>query len=141
MKTLFFITLFSVSFVNAHIDEGTWKGSVRDGVDCYMDVGAQSFEGGLHHPLAERIEIKIGSTIYSVRHPHSIDSVTGKITFNHDLFEGVVPTKTGAFAVQIKMVHSVDFEGPASFSVMEHNWKTGSVELVHCDNLKKVDAH
>lgn len=139
MKQLFLITLLTSIFAQAHIEEGTWKGSVREGVDCFMDAGAQTFEGGLRHPLAERIEIKIGNTTYSVHHPYSIDATTGQVAFNHDLFEGVVPTKTGAYALQIKMVHTEEFEGPASFSVMEHNWKTGAIELVQCNNLKKVD--
>ena len=139
MKTIFLITTLIAIFAQAHIEEGTWKGTVRDGVNCFMDAGKQTFEGGLHHPLAERIEVKIGNTFYSVHHPYAIDAATGKVSFNHDLFEGVVPTKTGAFAVQIKMIHSDDFEGPASFSVMEHNWKTGTTELVQCNDLKKVD--
>lgn len=139
MKAIFLVTLLTAIFANAHIDEGTWKGVVREGVNCFMDAGKQSFEGGLRHPLAERIEIKIGTTTYSVQHPRAIDAITGQVSFNHDLFEGVVPTATGAFAVQIKMVHTEEFEGPASFSVMEHNWKTGAVELVQCNDLKKVD--
>ncbi len=139
MKKLIVILFFTAVSANAHIEQGTWKGVVRDGVNCFMDAGLQTFEGGLRHPLAERIEIKIGNTNYTVRHPYSMDVATGKISFNHDLFEGVVPTATGAFALQIKMIHSADFEGPGSFSVMEHNWKTGAVELVQCNELKKVD--
>lgn len=137
MKIFALIALFPL-FTFAHIEKGTWKGSVREGVDCYMDAGDQTFVDGLHHPLNERIQIKVGLTEYSVRHPYSIDAKTGTIGFNHDLFEGVVATATGAYAIQINMIHSADFEAPGSFSVMEHDWKTGFKELVVCKSLKKV---
>jgi len=137
-----FFALISILFpliASAHIEKGTWKGSVREGVDCYMDAGDQSFVDGVHHPLNERIQVKVGAIEYVVHHPYSIDATTGTIDFNHDLFEGVVATPTGAYAIQINMIHSEDFEGPAGFSVMEHNWKTGFKELVICKSLKKVN--
>lgn len=130
--------VFSLTAV-AHIEEGTWKGVVSADANCFMDAGAQTFENNLHHPLNERISVKIGSTTYSVHHPYSINAKDGSVSFNHDLFEGVVPTETGAFAVQIKMAHTASFEGPVSFVVMEHNWKTGAKEVVNCSDLKKVN--
>ena len=138
-KIVFVLATMSSLILNADIEKGTWKGTVREGVDCFIDAGEQTFEGGLHHPLSERIDIKIGQTHYSVHHPYSIDPEKGAVKFNHDLFEGVVPTATGAYAVQINMVHSDEFDGPSSFSVMEHNWKTGDIELVKCLSLKKVN--
>lgn len=137
-KILVFISVLFPLITTAHIEKGTWKGSVREGVDCFMDVGDQSFVDGIHHPLNERIQIKVGAIDYVVRHPYSIDVTTGTIDFNHDLFEGVFATSTGAYAIQINMIHTEDFEGPASFSVMEHNWKTDFKELVVCKSLKKV---
>jgi hypothetical protein len=138
-KLIFILTALAASILNAHIEKGTWKGNVREGVDCFMEAGEQTFDGGLRHPLNERIEIKIGKTNYSVRHPYSIDTEHGVVNFNHDLFEGVVPTATGAYAVQINMIHTDEFEGPGSFSVMEHDWNAGTSELVKCLSLKKVD--
>lgn len=138
MKFLIFTCFVFPLLAMAHIEKGTWKGSVREGVDCFMDAGEQSFVDGIHHPLNERIQIKVGAIDYVVRHPYLIDTQTGTIDFNHDLFEGVFATPTGAYAIQIKMLHSPNFEGPESFSVMEHNWKTGFKELVVCQALKKV---
>lgn len=139
MKTLLvaFAALMSLS-AYAHIDQGIWKGVVSPSADCFMEVGAQIFENNLPHPLNERIKIKVGSTDYLIRHPYSINATSGEVSFNHDLFEGVVATKTGAFALVIKMAHTDEFEGPVEFSVMEHNWKTGNKELVHCKELKLV---
>jgi hypothetical protein len=140
MKSLILVatTLLSISAF-AHIEPGTWKGVVSADANCFMDVGAQTFENNLPHPLNERIAITVGSTTYSVRHPYSMNTGDGTVSFNHDLFEGVVATSTGAYAIQIKMAHTADFEGPLSLSVMEHNWKTGDKEVVNCDQLKKVN--
>lgn len=139
MKLLVGLTLLLFSFsVLAHIEPGTWKGIVSADANCFMDVGAQTFENGMPHPLNERIAITVGSTTYSVRHPYAMNPADGTVSFNHDLFEGVVATATGAFAIQIKMAHTAEFEGPVSLSVMEHNWKTGDKEVVNCTDLKKV---
>lgn len=138
MKLLALIAVLFPLVATAHIAKGTWKGSVREDVDCFLDSGDQSFVDDIHHPLNERIQIQVGQINYVVHHPYSIDVTNGRVDFNHDLFEGVVATATGAFAIQIKMIHSEAFEGPESFSVMEDNWKTGENELVVCKDLKKV---
>lgn len=139
MKNLFLSLIILPIIAQAHIEPGTWKGTVNENANCFMEVGAQTYEGGLKHPLNERISITIGSINYSVRHPYSIDTTTGEVGFNHDLFEAVVPTKTGAYALQIKMIHTDEFEGPSSLSVMEHNWKNDQKEIVNCHDLKKVN--
>ncbi len=136
---LVLITLFLPFLALGHIEKGTWKGSVREGVDCFMDVGDQSFLDDIHHHLNERIQVKVGAIEYMVKHPYSIDTKTGTIDFNHDIFEGVVATPTGAYGIQINFVQSDNFEGPSGFSVMEHDWKTGFKEIVICNSLKKVD--
>lgn len=140
MKNLLALTALLISTsAFAHIEPGTWKGVVSADANCFMEVGSQTFLNGLAHPLNERIEITVGHTKYSVHHPYVINAADGTVAFNHDLFEDVVPTATGAFAIQIKMAHTADFEGPVALSVMEHNWKTGAKELVKCDQLKKVN--
>lgn len=140
MKLILLSTIALLSFAaSAHIEPGTWKGTVSSEANCFMEVGEQTFENNTANPLNERIQITIGSTSYSVRHPYQIDAVKGTVTYNHDMFEAVTPTKTGAFALQIHMEHSENYEGPTSMSVMEHDWKTGFREVVNCSNLKKVN--
>jgi hypothetical protein len=139
MKAIITIALLSFSFSTfANIEAGTWRGVVAENANCFMEVGAQTFENNLPNPLNERIAITIGNTTYSVRHPYSINPGNGTISFNHDLFEGIVATATGAYALQIKMIHTADYEGPSSLSVMEHDWATGFSEVVSCNQLKKV---
>ncbi len=136
--TVLILSILASAAAMAHIEPGVWKGSVSSSADCFMEVGAQTFENNLKHPLNERIQIKIGSTDYSVRHPYSINAATGEVGFNHDLFEAVAPTKTGSYALVIQMAHTDEFEGPTSFDVMEHNWKSGAIEVVHCKDIKHV---
>jgi hypothetical protein len=140
MKSILFLTatLMSLS-LSAHIEPGTWKGTISPEADCFFEVGAQTFENNMQHPLNERIQITIGSTSYSIRHPYQINPIDGSVTYNHDLFEAVTPTANGAYALQIHMEHSESYEGPTSLSVMEHNWKTGFKEVLNCSNLKKVN--
>lgn len=138
MKNIFLTFALFSTLANAHIEPGTWKGIINSQAVCFMDVGDQTFENDLKHPLNERISIKIGAITYSVRHPYSINTKSGEVGFNHDLFEAVVPTATGAYALQIKMAHTENYEGPTSLSVMEHNWKTGDKEIVNCHDLKLV---
>lgn len=139
MKFFIFATVLFPVIASAHIDKGTWKGVARDGVECSMFVGDQTFVDNFPHPLNERISVKVGDIAYVVHHPYVINAADGSVDFNHDLFEGVVANKNGASAIQVKMIHSEDFEGPASFSVMNHNWRTGEKELLECGSLKKVD--
>jgi hypothetical protein len=138
MKKLLIALTILPTFASAHIIPGTWKGVTSNNTNCFMEVGAQTFENNLKHPLNERIAITIGSVTYSIHHPYSINANEGSVSFNHDLFEAVVPTNTGAYALQIKMAHTDDYEGPTSLSVMEHNWKTNTKEIFNCNELKIV---
>lgn len=137
------LIIFTLSFILnltafAHIEKGTWKGIISETANCFMEVEETSFNNGIKNPLNERISIKIGNTHYSVKHPYIIDTNSGHVSFNHDLFEDVVPTEFGAFALQIEMIHASSFEGPKSYYVMEHNWQTGDKEVIHCKDLKLV---
>lgn len=135
---LIFLVLATSHKVLAHIEKGTWRGEVSESAHCFMDVGETLFINNIANPLNERIEIKIGQTQYQVRHPYQMDVETGTISVNHDFFEDVVPTSTGAFALQIKVAHAPTYDAPESLVVMEHDWQTGFKEVVTCKNFKKV---
>lgn len=140
MKTILCTLVFAFSMTaHSHIEKGTWRGDVSANAFCFMEVGDTTFINNIKNPLNERIAIQIGQTQYSVKHPHSVDFVSGTISFNHDVFEDVVPTATGAYALQIKMSHNSQGSAPESLSVMEHDWKSGFKEVVACKNLIKVD--
>jgi hypothetical protein len=137
MKTVpFFASVLFAFNSYAHIDQGVWNGTTKTGAPCFMTVGPQTFEGNMPHPLNERIAIKVGQAQFSVHHPAVIDAKTATASFNHDLFEGVLATQTGAMAVVIEMSHTPEFEGPTKFTGIENNWKTGQKNSYECSNLK-----
>ncbi|HVK61973.1 MAG TPA: hypothetical protein VM432_10500 [Bdellovibrionales bacterium] len=128
-------SFFSFSAL-AHMEPGTHKGTTNKGTECSMLVGKMIFENGMHHPLTERVEVTVGSDKFMVGHPAVIDAATATASFNHDLFQAVLPTSTGAKALVITMVHSDEFEGPADFTFIENNWQTGEKTSIVCTGLK-----
>lgn len=131
------VTLASLTAF-AHVEPGTYVGKTAEGKDCSMIAGRTYFAGELRHPLNERVELTVEGTLFLVGHPSVIDSAKGEVGFNHDLFQGVVPTKTGAQALEVVMEHSEIFEGPKSYTFMDSKWRTGESAAIKCDNLKIV---
>ena len=140
MKNLFaaLFAFIAATPAFAHIEPGTWTGKSAAGQECSMVVYEQTFERDMHHPLNERIRVKIGAEEFKIYHPRSIDTSKNVVNFNHDLFEGVSPTTTGSNALVIEMVHTEEFEGPSGYRWIEHNWKTKSSRAITCLNLKHV---
>ena len=138
MKRIALALIFMSTAALAHVEPGTYLGTTPEGHQCVMTAEATYFENNQRHPLNERIKITVGSRTFTVAHPSVIDSSKGTVGFNHDLFQGVVPTATGAAALEIAMEHSETFEGPRSFIVMEDFWRDKRRESMKCDNLKHV---
>ncbi|RYZ75277.1 MAG: hypothetical protein EOP05_08245 [Proteobacteria bacterium] len=119
----------------AHVEPGTHTGTTAAGTACSMVAGVTYFENNAHHPLNERIKITVDGTEFTVGHPPIIDADSDVVFFNHDLFQGIVPTATGAKALIVDMIHSEEKEGPVRFKVIENFWKTGKKESVVCEAL------
>lgn len=135
--TLTILNLFS-NTASAHVEPGTFSGKTPDGTDCFMVAGKTEFIDGLKHPLNERIPMTVGTMKFTVNHPTKIDSSKGTVTFDHDLFQGLLATKTGANAIEIVMEHSGTYEGPRSFTVMEDSWAAKKQVTFKCLDLKHV---
>lgn len=131
-------SLFAATAALAHVEQGTYKGTTADGKPCSMAAGAQYFEKNMPHPLNERIPVTVDGTAYVVGHPPIIDSQTSLVFFNHDLFQGLFPTTTGAKALEIEMVHTAEFEGPRSFTVIENFWREKKKVSYRCNDIKIV---
>lgn len=136
MKALFVFALLFSNAALAHIEEGTWVGATADGQTCEMTAGAQYFENNLHHPLNERIPLEVNGVKFVVGHPAVVDAEKAVAAFNHDLFQGVVATPTGANAVVVTMVHTESEEGPKNFTFITHNYKTGERKAVLCEGIR-----
>lgn len=138
MKTVLIslISLVSISAL-AHIEPGVYVGATADGLACEMTAGTNYFLENKAHPLNERIEITYAGEKYIVQHPPTIEEATSTVYFNHDAFHGVLATDKGGKAMIIHMQHTADAEGPASFTAIDHQWKSGSKVTVACLNIKK----
>lgn len=135
--TILFAFIFSGLSAFAHIEPGIYKGQTADGKTCEMTAGDNYFLDQTPHPLNERIEIMFDGAKYVVQHPPMIDEMTTSVYFNHDAFHGVLATPTGGKALVIHMVHTEAFQGPVSFTAMDHQWKTGQKASLTCLNIKK----
>lgn len=122
--------------VQAHIEEGPHLGKTPTGEICEMNAGKQTFVDNMPHPLNERIQVEINGVQFSLQHPPVINAAQGIASFNHDQFQAVTANKAGANAVIVEMAHTPDFEGPTSFTFVDHNWKTGEKKSISC----KLDA-
>ena len=137
MKTI--LTIASLLFATqaqAHIEPGTWMGKTDAGADCGFLAGAAYFEPNVQHPLNERIKVQIGNDLFVMQHPPVVDAATSTAYFNHDVFQGVLATKTGARALIISMVHTAAQEGPSAFQLIDHSWSSNTKQSVICRNLK-----
>lgn len=137
LMKLFIITLLGLftSSSFAHVEEGKYTGKLTDGSECSFESLGTSFENNTPHPLNERVQIKFNGVEYTLSHPAVVNSSTGEVSFNHDLLQSVVPTKKGAQAFIIHMIHTPEKEGPASFEFLTHEWKANLKTSIICNDL------
>lgn len=138
MKCLAALSLLLSSAAFAHIDAGTYKGKTADGKDCSFMSGPTYFEKNTPHPLNERIAITIDGKTFVVGHPPVVNAKEAVAFFDHDHFQGILPTPTGAEAVEIEMVHSAEYEGPKSLTWIGNEWREQKRASFRCENLEFV---
>lgn len=117
---------------NAGLAQGVWIGKTASGQPCQMTAGVTYFENNVQHPLNERIKISIGADEFLVGHPPVVDRKQNIAFFNHDAFQGVLATPTGAKALIIDMQHTSLQEGPVGFDIIQHAWKTKQRSVIQC---------
>lgn len=124
--------VFSLEVAQARVEPGSHKGKSSDGTDCEMVAGKTYFDKNVRHPLNERIEIQVNGEAFVIQHPPVISVEDKSAFFDHDQFHGVLPTKTGAKALVLKMEHSNSFEGPSEFYVITHEYKSDVRTILNC---------
>lgn len=135
ISTLFLSTLTTFQ-AQAHIEPGTWMGKTDSQADCGFLVGAGYFEPNTPHPLHERIRVQMGNTVFTLQHPPVVDAASATAFFNHDQFQAINATSTGATAIVVKMEHTPTYEGPTEFTVIDHEWKSNKRTAVTCKNIR-----
>ena len=111
----------------AHLKVGTYQG--RDqatGEPCAVRIQSVDFEGGLRHPLNERVTIQRGDQIWVLRHPVQIDQALGRVGFSGASLEGSRGIPSGGEGFVITMSHEEGNEGPQEFLMIRHHYRDSS---------------
>ncbi|MES3038983.1 MAG: hypothetical protein V4736_13840 [Bdellovibrionota bacterium] len=132
---IFFATLVMSATACAHMELGTYVGKTADGQACQMTVEKVYYENDVKHPLNERVAITVNNEKYLVGHPPVISVSEILASFDHDQFQGILPTATGAKALVVKMEHTPTFEGPSAFNLISHEYKANKREILNCANI------
>jgi hypothetical protein len=135
-----FLMTAMVSFSSmalAHVEPGFYFGKTPEGRTCFLQAFETYFEKNTPHPLNERVRMRIGADEFHVGHPPVIDPAQSVASFNHDLFQGVLPTAVGARVLIVEMLHSSAQEGPAAFQLIDHQWKSNKRSSLFCRGLRR----
>lgn len=137
MKTLLIsLLVLTTQTAFAHIEKGTWIGKTDKGLQCTMLAIETYHDGGMDHPLTERVRVRIGNDEVVLSHPPVVSAATAMAFFNHDVLQAVIPTTTGARAIVVDMHHEPGKDGgPVAFHVIDHIWKNDVRSAVHCENI------
>jgi hypothetical protein len=126
--------LFFATKGQAHLEPGVYKGKDQNLEDCSFEVKRTYFKDGVKHPLNERIEIVIAGLAREVQHPALITYPSGvesgRVHFNHDIFEAVYSTAVGAQSITVDFDH--DAKLPTQFTLIESDWVQKSDKTVIC---------
>lgn len=140
MKNLIFaIVLLSSVSSFAGLELGKYQGTSAKGV-CNLEVVSYSYENDVKHPLNERVKIIENGYEWIVRHPPVINVEAGKVRFDHNYFEAVLPTPTGAKFMQMTINHDAEPHAPTSYTFIEDNYRDSAKSIKEvCSNLVKVE--
>lgn len=129
----------------AHIDLGVYKGVDENGQECSINFKKQTFARGMHHPLNEEMEVEVDVERHflplTLKHPPLFNTLTSKVTFNHDALESIEATNNGAMAMHVVLKHDDEkASGPQSYILTYDNWREAEKSKTHtCSNLIHQD--
>jgi len=136
MKTLALVSLLLISApAFAHLNKGPYVGTTEDGKACGFEVLDVQFDGGVRHPLNERVQVEVDGTRFELRHLPRLDVQTGAIEFDGAHLSGAFATAQGKFAAVLWMDHSEGFDGPRVLNIMHQ--ATGHQMKIVCSSLRK----
>lgn len=131
LSSIFVLLSFSAQ---AHITKGTYKGLDQNGNPCAFEIGDTWFDDEYEHPLTERVTLtKIKFTglkpkydMWQMAHPAVVSVETGRVGFNHDIFQDVIPTFTGAASVTLYKTDTKPAR-PVSLVYLEDHYKNSDL--------------
>lgn len=140
MKNLVFaVVLFSSVSSFAGLELGKYQGTSEKGV-CGIEVLSYSYENNMKHPLNEKVAVVVDNKEWTVKHPPVINEEAGKVRFDHNFFETVIPTSTGAKLLKMTINHDAEPHAPVAYTFIEDNYRDQSKSVKEvCSGLVKVE--
>lgn len=129
----------SISF--AHLQTGIYTGVQSNGQPCQFNVKNVYYLNNVAHPLNERVDIDVNKIAITLQHPPIISSEKKMAYFNHDMFQGILPTQQGAMAFELKVTHARstrDVAVPTEFHLIQHQYQNDLRSSLVCTRLQKT---
>jgi hypothetical protein len=124
------VILVGGASAEAHLKLGTYRGfEPNSGAPCALNVSAIRFEGGIRHPLNERVDITVEGRSWTLVHPARIDASSGKVLFSGATLEAAQGISGGAEAAVLTMSHEEGKEGPQELILLQHDYRDESRSL------------
>ncbi len=131
--TILLSFLFTLE-AQARVAKGVYKGLDQNGNPCVFEIGDTWFADEYEHPLTERVPVvklkfsgmKPQYDMWQMGHPSIVDIASVKVGFNHDLFQDVIPTFTGAASVTLFKTDTKPAK-PTSLVYMEEHYKNSDL--------------
>lgn len=128
LSLVFFLLLSTQA--KAHIEKGTYQGTDQHGNPCSFEIRETWFGDEIEHPLTERVTLtKLKFTdlvpkydLWQMAHPTNVNIESGKIGYDRELFQDIIPTFTGAASVTITKELNVEASRPKSLVYIEDNY-------------------
>lgn len=127
----------------ADIDSGNYQGVDQNGGQCQVVVGEVTFEGGVRHPLNERLEVELDGVRWTLSHKKVVDEDNGTVRFDHNYFEGTIAVarnqRFGAQYLKITIDHDAEPHRPVEFIYLNDDYKDNQKNLKQiCSQLQKI---
>ncbi len=125
----------------AHLQVGVYSGIQVGGQVCQVRVKNVYYLNNAAHPLNERVDIEVQGVAITLQHPPIISSEKKMAYFNHDMFQGILPTQQGAMGFEMKISHARvarDVAIPTEFHLIQHVYQGDKRSSLVCTQLKQT---
>lgn len=125
----------------AHLQVGVYSGVQSSGQACQVRVKNVYYLNNVAHPLNERVDIEVQGIAMALQHPPIISSEKKMAYFNHDMFQGILPTQQGAMGFEMKISHARvtrDVAIPTEFHLIQHVYQGDKRSSLVCVQLKQT---
>ncbi|MBL7543458.1 MAG: hypothetical protein JNL11_06555 [Bdellovibrionaceae bacterium] len=142
LKKLLVLFVLASSISMAHLKVGIYSGVQNNGQTCHVRIKSVYYLNNQAHPLNERVDIEVNGVAMTIQHPPIISSEKKMAYFNHDMFQGIIPTQAGGMALELKVTHATrathDEAFPTEFHLIQHVYKNDQRSSLVCVRLQKT---